>query len=192
MYHASGDSFFGHKIIRHLSKTRKVRKETLCQTVRTVIITKNGFVRSKQRYRCKTCGYNFVEGDERTNPQTTIKRAFAVILRLQNGTIANVSPSTVQKWLAKEAALLSEPEIPINTRELEFDEMWHFIGSFQSQFLVKQAKPLPGLSVVADTFRRPETLNRFVLHDNWEAFAWHFYVPRQWRSNVITAILFWS
>ena len=36
---------------------------------------------------------------------------------------------------------MSEPEIPINTRELEFDEMWHFIGSkktkdgFTKQFL---------------------------------------------------------
>ena len=132
-----------------------------CKNCHSSEVTKNGFVRSKQRYRCKTCGYNFVEGDERTNPQTTIKRAFAVILyslaKASYGTIANlfnVSPSTVQKWLAKEAALLSEPEIPINTRELEFDEMWHFIGSkktkdgFTKQFLVKQAKPLPGLSVV--------------------------------------------
>ena len=101
-----------------------------CKNCHSSEVTKNGFVRSKQRYRCKTCGYNFVEGDERTNPQTTIKRAFAVILyslaKASYGTIANlfnVSPSTVQKWLAKEAALLSEPEIPINTRELEFDEM---------------------------------------------------------------------
>ena len=107
-----------------------------CKNCHSSEVTKNGFVRSKQRYRFKTCGYNFVEGDGRTNPQTTIKRAFAVILyslaKASYGTIANlfnVSPSTVQKWLAKEAALLSEPEIPINTRELEFDEMWHFIGS---------------------------------------------------------------
>ena len=91
-----------------------------CKNCHSSEVTKNGFVRSKQRYRCKTCGYNFVEGDERTNPQTTIKRAFAVILyslaKASYGTIANlfnVSPSTVQKWLAKEAALLSEPEIPI-------------------------------------------------------------------------------
>ena len=132
-----------------------------CKQCQSSIVTKNGFVRSKQRYRCKMCGYNFVEGDERTNPQTTIKRAFAVILyslaKASYGTIGklfNVSPSTVQKWLAKEAALLTEPEIPINTRELEFDEMWHFIGSkktkdgFTKQFLVKQAEPLPGLSVV--------------------------------------------
>ena len=62
--------------------------------------------------------------------------------------------------------------------------MWHFIGSkktkdgFTKQFLVKQAKPLPGLSVVrdADTFRRlfdkVKHLNDCQYYtDNWEAFA---------------------
>ena len=103
--------------------------------------------------------------NERTNPQTTIKRAFAVILyslaKASYGTIANlVSPSTVQKWLAKEAALLSEPEIPINTRELEFDEMWHFIGSkktkdgFTKQFLAGKTVAWVIGGRDADTFRR--------------------------------------
>ena len=64
----------------------------------------------------------------------------------------NVSPST--KMACKGSSPVVGAEIPINTRELEFDEMWHFIGSkktkdgFTKQFLVKQAKPLPGLSVV--------------------------------------------
>ena len=50
--------------------------------------------------------------------------------------------------------MVSEPEIPINTLESEFDVMWHLIrskktkGGFTKQFLVKQAEPLPGLSVV--------------------------------------------
>ncbi len=65
-----------------------------CKNCHSSEVTKNGFVRSKQRYRCKTCGYNFVEGDERTNPQTTIKRAFAVILyslaKASYGTIGNL------------------------------------------------------------------------------------------------------
>ena len=51
-----------------------------CKNCRSQQIVKNGFIRSKQRYRCKTCGYNFVSGDGRTNPQTVVKRAFAVIL----------------------------------------------------------------------------------------------------------------
>ena len=125
-----------------------------CKNCQSSEVTKNGFVRSKQRYRCKTCGYNFVEGDERTNPQTTIKRAFAVILyslaKASYGTIANLF-TCIAKYCSKMACKVKQhllsPEIPINTRELEFDEMWHFIGSkktkdgFTKQFLVKQAKP---------------------------------------------------
>jgi transposase-like protein len=41
---------------------------------------KNGRVRSKQRYRCKGCGLNFVAGDARVKPDGAVKRAFAVLL----------------------------------------------------------------------------------------------------------------
>ena len=61
-----------------------------CKNCHSSEVTKNGFVRSKQR---------FVEGDERT-------RAFAVILyslaKASWHYCLNVSPST-EKWLAKEA-----------------------------------------------------------------------------------------
>lgn len=107
-----------------------------CKKCQSQQITKNGFVRSKQRYRCKGCGYNFVLGDGRTDPQTAVKRAFAVILYSVGkasyrfiAKLFDVAPSTVQKWLASEAALVDTPQIPPNCRELEFDEMWHFIGS---------------------------------------------------------------
>ena len=132
-----------------------------CKKCESQQVTKNGFVRSKQRYRCKTCGYNFINGDGRVNPNTVVKRAFAVILysigKASYGLIAklfDVSPSTVQRWLESEAARVPEPEIPETIREIEFDEMWHFIGSkktnvgFSKQFLVKQAELLPGLSAV--------------------------------------------
>ena len=56
--------------------------------------------------------------------------------------------------------LLSEPEIPINTRELEFDEMWHFIGSkktkdgFTKQFQTGKTVAWVIGGRDADTFRR--------------------------------------
>ena len=43
-----------------------------CQDTQTV---KNGFVRDKQRYKCKTCGYNFVLGDERHSHSTEVKKS---------------------------------------------------------------------------------------------------------------------
>ena len=79
-----------------------------CKNCHSSEVTKNGFVRSKQRYRCKTCGYNFVEGDERTNPQTTIKRAFAVILPL--AILWHDCLMIVSKMACK-----GSKEIPINT-----------------------------------------------------------------------------
>jgi hypothetical protein len=60
----------------------------------------------------------------------------------------------VQKWLLREADVLAEPEIPGTIREMEFDEMWHFIGSKKTKsgsskpWIVLQSKPWPGLSAV--------------------------------------------
>ena len=132
-----------------------------CKRCQSQQITKNGFVRSKQRYRCKGCGYNFVLGDGRIDPQTAVKRAFAVILYSVGkasyrfiAKLFDVAPSTVQKWLVSEAALIDTPQIPPNCRELELDEMWHFIGSkktnggLSKQFLVQPAEPLLGLLAV--------------------------------------------
>jgi transposase len=97
---------------------------------------KNGRVRGQQRYRCKSCGLNFVVGDKRVKEDTAIKRAFAVILyslgKSSYGFIAKlfgVTRPAVRKWLKREADLLPEPTIPATIEEMEFDEMWHFIGS---------------------------------------------------------------
>ena len=42
--------------------------------------TKNGVVGGRQRYRCKECGYNFREGDGRTNEKIMAKKALCVLL----------------------------------------------------------------------------------------------------------------
>jgi hypothetical protein len=72
--------------------------------------------------------------------ETAVKRALAVILyalgKSSYGFIAKlfgVTPPAVQKWLQREADLLDEPEIPGTIREMDFDEMWHFIGSKKQQ-----------------------------------------------------------
>jgi transposase len=99
-------------------------------------IVRKGKVRGKQRYKCKECGYNFVDGDERRDPQGAVKRAFAVILyavgKGSYGFIARlfgVTPPAVLKWIRQEAAGLPAPEVSGAIREMEFDEMWHFIHS---------------------------------------------------------------
>jgi hypothetical protein len=102
-----------------------------------------------------------VVGDDRLKAETAVKRAFAVILyalgKSSYGFIAKlfgVTPPAVQKWLQREADLLDEPAIPGTICEMEFDEMWHFIGSKKTKsgsskpWIVLQSEPWPGLSAV--------------------------------------------
>jgi transposase len=129
-----------------------------CQNTQTV---KNGFVREKQRYKCKLCGYNFVLGDARHSHTTEIKKALCIILyslgKASFGFLAKlfgVSRTTVYYWIRQAAARTEEPIIADDIREIEFDEMWHFIQSKKENFgllkpwIVAQGKPLPGYSVV--------------------------------------------
>ena len=132
-----------------------------CKRCDSKEVVKNGWVRDQQRYRSKSCGLNFVMGDKRVKSDTAIKRAFAVILyslgKSSYGFIAKlfgVTPPAVQKWLKREAALLREPEIAATIQEMEFDEMWHFIGSKKTRsgssrrWIVLHGELLPGLSAV--------------------------------------------
>lgn len=132
-----------------------------CKNCEEKQVVKNGIVRQQQRYRCKSCGYNFVIGDKRVKMETAVKRAFAVILyalgKSSYGFIAKlfgVTPPAVQKWLKKEAEILKEPEISAEIREMEFDEMWHFVGSKKTKnglskpWIVLHGELWPGLSAV--------------------------------------------
>jgi len=45
-----------------------------CKNCKSTETVKNGLVRQKQRYKCKSCGHNFVCGDERRKKSTELKR----------------------------------------------------------------------------------------------------------------------
>lgn len=132
-----------------------------CKHCESAEVVKNGRVRGQQRYKCKLCGLNFVPGDKRVKADTAIKRAFAVILsslgKSSYGFIAKlfgVTPPAVQKWLKREAALLGAPEIPATIKAMEFEEMWHFIGSKKTKagssrrWIVLHGELWPGWSAV--------------------------------------------
>ena len=129
-----------------------------CQDTHTV---KNGFVRAKQRYKCKLCGYNFVLGDERHSQATEVKKALCIILyslgKASFGFLAKlfgVSRTTPYYWIRHAAASTAEPTIAEDIQEIEFDEMWHFIQAKKGKFgslrpwIVAQGEPLPGYSVI--------------------------------------------
>ena len=122
---------------------------------------KNGKVRGKARYKCKKCSLNFVEGDERVNESLVVKKALAVILYSLGkasfnmlGKIFGHSPSLLYRWIVEEMATLPEPAVPGDIKEMEFDEMWHFIGSKKTtsgsskRWIVAQGELLPGWSAV--------------------------------------------
>lgn len=130
-----------------------------CKNCDTRQVVKNGRVRSQQRYRCKLCGFNFVLGDKRIKLDTAVKRAFAVILyalgKSSYGFIAKlfgVTPPAVQKWLKREAEMLEDPKVSADIKEMEFDEMWHFVGSKKTKngsskpWIVLHGELWPGLS----------------------------------------------
>ena len=129
-----------------------------CQSERVV---KNGEVRGQQRYRCKSCGYNFVVGDRRVGESLAARKALAVILYSLSkasfgmlGRIFGVSRTLAYRWIKAEAEALPEPEVPGDIKEMEFDEMWHFIGSKKTssgssrRWIVARGEPWPGSSVI--------------------------------------------
>ena len=57
-------------------------------------------------------------------------------------------------WVKKASAETKMPKITEDIKDIEFDEMWHFVGSKKTkngsskQWIVKQERLLPGLQVI--------------------------------------------
>ena len=108
----------------------------VCKNCNNEAAIKNGFVRGKQRCKCKDCGYNFIVGDERTSEKVVALKSLVVLLYalakgMYNmlGTIFNRDRSLIYRWI-KDAGLSFEyPSVEGEIKEIEFDEMWHFIHS---------------------------------------------------------------
>jgi transposase len=132
-----------------------------CKRCHCESVVKNGEVRGQQRYRCKDCHYNFIAGDRRVNESLAAKKALAVILYSLSkasfsmlGRLFGVSRTLTYRWIKAEAEALPDPEVPGDIKEMEFDEMWHFIGQKKTSFgsskpwIVARGEPWPGCSVV--------------------------------------------
>jgi len=124
-------------------------------------LIKNGKVRNKQRYLCKDCGYNSVEGDARTNDKVAARKALCIMLYSLGkgsfrmiGKILGMDHSLVYRWIIEAGMNTDVPFVDGEIQEIEFDEMWHFIQSKKQNFglskplIVAHGEPLPGLSAV--------------------------------------------
>ncbi len=93
---------------------------------------KNGFMRGKQRYRCKACGLNFTDTPPRGLPLAL--KATAVLLYVsglsmnRTAKLLGVSTPTIQAWLEQFAkAYAQKPEPEGRAVVIELDEMWHYL-----------------------------------------------------------------
>ncbi len=125
--------------------------------------SKNGIVRFEQRYKCKSCHHNFIIGDKRLirDPKLETKQALSIILYSLGkssfgflGKLFNVNRSTTYRWIRSMAENIEEPKISADIKEMEFDEMWHFIGSKKTKngsskrWIVAEGELLPGLQAI--------------------------------------------
>ena len=96
---------------------------------------KNGIKRNKQRYKCRDCGYVFVVGHAHYSAGKLALKALVVMLYSMGSVsysmlakIFGVSNGTIHNWVVEAAKAMPEPVIPDDIKEIEFDEMWHYIG----------------------------------------------------------------
>ena len=99
--------------------------------------TRNGFMRGKQRYRCKACGLNFTATPPRGLPLKV--KATAVLLYLsglsmnRTAQLLGVSTPSVMAWIEQFAeAYAQKPEPEGRAVVIELDEMWHYLKKRQT------------------------------------------------------------
>ena len=132
-----------------------------CKNCASEHAIRNGKAREKQRYRCKGCGFNFVEGDARTNEKIAAKKAMLILLYSLGKASFNLLarlfdtwPSQVYRWVAQEGLALPEQEISGTIKEMEFDEMWHFVKEKKTNYgpsrplFVAEGELWPGCSAI--------------------------------------------
>ena len=89
---------------------------------------KNGKVRGQQRYLCKACGCNYIEGDRRTNEKIKARKAMCIMLyaigKMSINKIAKIFGmcwSLVYRWINEAAEELPDYKIKDDVKEIEFD-----------------------------------------------------------------------
>jgi len=92
---------------------------------------KAGFNHNRQRYKCKNCGRQITQIEDKN----ATKRAFALYLYVVGlsmnaiGRMLKVEPSTILYWVKNFALKTYEKPAPQGEVVIELDEMWHFLRS---------------------------------------------------------------
>jgi transposase-like protein len=120
--------------------------ELKCKKCGSEAYNKNGFMKGKQRYKCKVCGINFTEGDKRDKHHESVKQAalalylegcgFRRISRLLKKILnVNVCYQLVIHWIKTSAKNIKDntetpkTKIPL----LELDELYTYVKKRQNR-----------------------------------------------------------
>lgn len=104
-----------------------------CKKCSEVRVIRAGYQRGCQRYECKSCGSNFIEGDRRTGKEEKLKSLAALLYSQGKGSygfigkLMNKHRSTVYRWVKKMAEALPDPVIDQDIKDIEIDELWHYV-----------------------------------------------------------------
>lgn len=108
-----------------------------CKRCKSAGCVKNGFMQEKQRFRCKACGYNFTQGDARTDYDASTKQ-MAVRMYLNNcgfrriAEIMELPLTTVFTWIQRAGQIVDEmvkeqPQASGDIKILEMDEFYTYV-----------------------------------------------------------------
>ena len=113
----------------------------VCKKCSSDHFVKNGYVQSRQRYRCRSCGYNFTDTAPRgVHPAL---RSLALVLYGLGGVSMNkiakmlgVSTVAVLKWIRQEGSQIKDPVPQTESGVVMMDEMWHFVNGKKKSLVV--------------------------------------------------------
>ena len=104
-----------------------------CPKCKYAEVVKNGKHLGRQRYRCKSCAFQFTRTTARGRPAS--EKATAVLLYTLGlslnciARIFKVTTPAVLRWVRLFAEKTYEKPEPAEAVIVELDEMWHYLGS---------------------------------------------------------------
>ncbi|AGF51677.1 transposase [Synechocystis sp. PCC 6803] len=102
-------------------------------------VVKNGFVKDKQRFKCKSCQYQFTNLSKERGKPLWMKLE-AVLLYMSgmsmNATakLLGVSTQSVLNWIRDFGEANYEKPAPDSAIVVELDELWHFLQAKKTSY----------------------------------------------------------
>lgn len=115
-----------------------MNEKPACPRCQSQQVIKSGKVKGVQRFRCKSCSFQFTRLTPRGRP--TEEKAMAIslyTLGLSMRAIAQlfgVSTTAVMKWIKTFAKEHYEKPAPGDAIVVELDEMWHYLKSKKTSY----------------------------------------------------------